>query len=86
MASIMSWEVVISSLLTVNALILSQIYRRQGKIEEKLDKKQDVDRCKEVRQTCNDHISSGLGKGVDDLWDAFNEHSHEGLNGARVTR
>ena len=72
---------VISASASVLALLLTMILQRLGKLEAKLDSKQDKAECAERRRTCRENFDDN------DIWTAFNTHSHEGLPlGSKVTR
>ncbi|MGC9195353.1 MAG: hypothetical protein ACP5IL_07850 [Syntrophobacteraceae bacterium] len=68
-----------SVLAAIITVLLTSIHMRLGRIEDKLDNKQDRKEC-EMRD-------ERYCKSVQDIWDAFGRHSHEGLApGSKVTR
>jgi hypothetical protein len=68
-----------SVLAAIITVLLTSIHTRLGRVEDKLDRKQDREEC-EVRD-------ERYCKSVSDIWDAFGKHSHEGLPfGSKITR
>lgn len=70
---------VISAFGALMSLLLVMILQRLSKLEDKLDGKQDKAQCeRNEERTCQT---------LQDVWDAFNRHSHEGLPlGSKATR
>ncbi len=70
---------VISALGALMSLLLVMILQRLSKLEDKLDGKQDKNECeRHEERAC---------QSLQDVWDAFNRHCHEGLpSGSKVTR
>ena len=74
----------------LNSIILHGLSKRVTRLEEKFDGKQDkvacednIQRCGAVRKEWRREMKSDQ----EDIWNAFNHHSHEGLPaGAKVTR
>jgi hypothetical protein len=70
---------VISAFGGVMSLLLMMILQRLSRLEDKLDGKQDKGDC-----SC---YQDRLREALQDIWDAFDKHSHEGLApGSKVTR
>jgi hypothetical protein len=70
---------VTSSFGALMSLLLVMILQRLSKLEDKLDGKQDKPECERCEQR--------FCQAVEDIWDVFNKHSHEGLRlTSKVTR
>ncbi len=70
---------IISAFGALMSLLLVMILQRLSKLEDKLDRKQDKGECeRRDKRSC---------QALEDIWDAFGKHSHEGLGPAsKVTR
>lgn len=70
---------VISALGALMSLLLVMILQRLSKLEDKLDGKQDKSECERHEERASVSLQ--------DVWEAFNRHSHEGLpSGSKATR
>ncbi|MDR3555911.1 MAG: hypothetical protein P4L55_14230 [Syntrophobacteraceae bacterium] len=70
---------VISSFGALMSLLLVMILQRLSKLEDKLDGKQEKLECERREER--------FCQSVQDIWDIFNKHSHEGLPPtSKVTR
>ena len=70
---------VISALGALISLLLALVLQRLSRLEDKLDAKQDKSDCLCYRD--------GLREALQEVWDAFGKHSHEGLPPtSKVTR
>jgi hypothetical protein len=81
---------VLSILGTINGFLLTWILKRIGSMEEKLGETQTKIDCEKSRMDCRhgrEKLEGDQCREVDDVWTAFNRHSHEGLlPGSKVTR
>ena len=69
----------LSGLAAVICLLLTLVHTRLGRIEDKLDGKQDKAECGTKEKRFSDELK--------EFWEAFGKHSHEGLPpGSKVTR
>jgi hypothetical protein len=88
------WELLISSLLTINILLMGWVGRRLTVLESKESQKLDKTECEKSSARCQAgvarevaRVEAEIKKEVSDLWSAHNGHSHTTLpETAKVTR